>query len=57
MTNEPNALRDEPEISPEQFDLLLAEAIEKGLICFDLVTQKYSRGPNYGKKEPISSCP
>jgi hypothetical protein len=49
MTNEPNALQDEPDLSQSQFDLLLTEAIEKGLICFDLTTKTFSRGPNFHK--------
>jgi hypothetical protein len=49
MTNEPNATQDDVELSSQQFDLLLAEAIEKGLICFDLTTKTFSRGPNFRK--------
>jgi hypothetical protein len=40
---------DQADLSIEQFDLLLAEAIEKGLICFDLTTKTFSRGPNFRK--------
>jgi hypothetical protein len=40
---------DQADLSIDQFDLLLAEAIEKGLICFDLTTKTFSRGPNFPK--------
>jgi hypothetical protein len=49
MTKQHNLTKDDPELSREAFDLLLAEAIEKGLICFDLTTKTFSRGPNFRK--------